>query len=501
MAKKATFQDFSAKRKPEEQTLFRWVYDELRSAILEGRLRPGARLPSTRNLAQQFGVSRGTVVVVFEQLQAEGYIVSQTGSGTVVATALPDEFTEVSQAPSSPQNRLVSTRSLSERGACLLTNPFLIHRQTAAGKPFQSNTPAVEAFPIEVWSRLAGRRMRRATRLLLSSGDPAGYRPLREALAAYLQTARGVRCEVEQILIVSGIQQALDLTTRLLLDRGDWVWMEDPGYPGATSLFQGAGLKLCPLPVDKSGIDTTVGMRDCPPARLVYLTPAHQFPLGVMLSLERRLALLKWAQSNGSWIFEDDYDSEYRYVERPLAALQGLDQHGCVLYAGSFNKILFPALRIGYLVVPPSLVDAFTALRSTVDRFPAVMDQAILADFISDGYFGQHIRRTRELYHHRLQVFLESVSRRLGGWLEVAPTTAGLQTIGWLPQETDDQQIAQRAADFGVETIAMSRYSIQHRIRPGLILGFAAVDEKEIDRGVERLGFALQSIQSQRPSP
>ncbi|HKT68968.1 MAG TPA: PLP-dependent aminotransferase family protein, partial [Terriglobales bacterium] len=355
-----------------------------------------------------------------------------------------------------------------------------------------ANLPALDAFPTALWAQVAARRLRRVSWRLLAGGDPLGYRPLRQAVAEYLNTSRGVKCAPEQVLIVSGVQEALDRTAHLLLNPGDPVWMEEPGYPRAAIVFRAVGARICPTPVDSEGFDLQFGKRRWRRAKLIYVTPAHQFPLGVTMSLRRRLELLEWARESGALIFEDDYDSEYRYTGRPIPAMQGLDRSGVVIFSGSFSDVLFPALRLGYLVIPPDMVDIFAAAESSSTHHPPLMEQAILCDFISEGHFARHIRRMRELYAERLEAFLDAAHSRLGGLLEIPPVEAGMQTIGWLKGKMSAEQAAAAAAKHKVEVVPLSRYARARRTR-GLLLGFAAVDVPELRGGVERLAQALQA--------
>jgi GntR family transcriptional regulator/MocR family aminotransferase len=466
---------------------YRWLYAVLRAEILDGRLRPGARLPGTRDLAEQYGLSRGTIVSAFEQLKSEGYVEGSVGSGTYVAKVLPEELLEVAREErDAPAQRRSSKRRLSQYGRRVSLFGELENRPIRA---FRANLPALELFPTTLWAQLASRRLRRATTTLLLGCGPMGYAPLREAVADYLTTSRGVTCTKEQVAIVAGVQEALDLAARLFLDPGDRVCIENPGYPGAANAFQAVGAKISALRVDEEGLE--LRERSLRGARLVYVTPGHQFPLGVTMSLSRRLALLEWARKSGAMIFEDDYDSEYRYSGRPIPALQGLDRSGQVLFAGSFSKVLFPSLRLGYIVVPPDLVDRFAATLSITTRHAALLEQAVLCDFIVAGHFGRHLRRMREAYAERLGVLLESARQRLAGLLEISDVEAGLQTVGWLRNGISDEEAVRAAAKRKVDVTALSEYSRGPMRRQGLQLGFAAVDAVEIRRGVRELAIAL----------
>ena len=468
---------------------YRWLYDALRDAILGGALRPGARLPSTREIGAQHGLARGTVVHAFEQLAAEGYLEGAVGAGTFVARCLPDEMLSVGRGVRQPRasgagdlRAAAARRPLSSFARRAPLMPPLEIRPTHA---FRANIPALDLFPTGLWAQLAGRRSRRATLADLESCEPLGYLPLRQAVADYLGHSRGVRCTAGQVAIVTGVQEAIELAGRLLLEPGDRAAVEEPGYHGATAVFEALGGRVAAVPVDGEGL--RVDARALRGARLVYLTPAHQYPLGVTMSLPRRLALLDWARRTGARLFEDDYDSEYRYAGRPVPALQGLDDTGAVLFAGSFNKVLFASLRLGYLVLPDDLVDAAAAVRSLGCRHPPLLEQRVLVDFIAEGHFGRHLRRMREVYAGRLAALMEGARERLGGWLELSPVEAGLQTTGTLPEGVDDVAVARAAAARRVEVMPLSRFYRGGGGRSGLQLGFAAVDRNEIGRGIAEL--------------
>jgi len=471
--------------------LHRQLYERLREAVLSGRLPAGTRLPSSRTLASELGVSRNTVMSAFLQLLAEGYLDGRVGSGTYVADSLPDDLLRAKAGKSRGPGRVRPGRGLSRRGEALASTPVSTARDRGAPRAFRPGVPALDEFPSRVWGRLAGRIWRRPPRGLLGYGDPAGYGPLREEISAYLGAARAVRCAWEQVIVVSGSQQALDLAARVLLDPGDAAWVEDPGYAGARGALLAAGARLVPVPVDKEGLEVSVGKERAADARLAYVSPSHQYPLGATMSLPRRLELLAWAGRAGSWVLEDDYDSEYRYMGRPLEALQGLDTEGRVIYLGTFSKVLSPALRLGYLVVPPDLVDPFTAARELADRHSPSVEQAVLARFIAEGHFARHVRRMRVLYAERQAALVQAIGRDLPGLLDVRPAEAGMHLVGWLPEGADDREAARRAAAKGVEATALSMYGSEPSPRGGLLLGYAAVGEEEIRVGVRRLAAAL----------
>ncbi|WP_047495122.1 PLP-dependent aminotransferase family protein, partial [Terriglobus sp. TAA 43] len=320
--------------------------------------------------------------------------------------------------------------------------------------------------------------------------DGSGYPPLRDAIAHYLRTSRGVRCSSDQIVIVSGIQQALDLLARVLLKRGDAVWMEDPGYFGASIAFNNAGARIVAVPVDEEGLSVAVGKKLSPHAKGVYLTPAHQFPLGVTMSLERRIALLQWASRTGAFVIEDDYDSEYRFQGQPVPALQSLDENSNVILIGSFSKTLFPSLRVGYVVLPPSLVNYFMAFRYQTDFRNASFDQAVLCDFIVDGHLARHLRKMRDLYAGRLEALIEGGNKYLGGLLEISNVRAGLYTVGLLKNGMTSRQAEKAAAARGVEAIGIDRYTLKRADPKGVLLGFAAHNETAIRKALMQLARA-----------
>ena len=466
----------------------RWLCSALRAAILDGRLRPGARLPATRDLATRYRLSRGTIVAAFEQIRSEGYITARSGSGTYVSTVLPDSLLEVrGQTPVPRSVRSPRLRRLSDIGTRV--RPFPPASPNPA-RAFRANQPALDLFPTTLWAQVAGRRLRRASVDLLKGCDPLGYAPLRRAVADYLHHARGVVCVPEQVAIVSGVQEALDLVARLFVNPGDGVCIENPCYTGAALSFDALGAKLSTLSLDDDGVRVPRVPR--PGVRLIYVTPAHQFPVGVSMSLARRLALLDWARRSDALIFEDDYDSEFRYAGPPVPAMQGLDRHGVVLFAGSFSKVLFPSIRLGYLVLPSDLVERTAAMKSVANRFAPVLDQAVLCDFMTEGHFGRHVRRMRQAYAERLAVLLECAPQSLAGLLEISELEAGLQTTGWLCGKVGGAAAAAAAARRRVEVTPLSRYSRPPLAREGVVLGFAAVDVREIRRGVRELAIALE---------
>jgi GntR family transcriptional regulator / MocR family aminotransferase len=464
------------------------LYRALREAILAGRLRPGTRLPPTRVLAADLHLGRNTVVAVFEQLVAEGYLEARVGAGTSV-TALPPEVLLHARGPMTRVRPAGTTPRLGARGERLtrVQRPIAEPRMRA----FQPGLPALDAFPIDTWTRLLGRRGRRATVASLGYTWTAGVPALREAIASYAGAARGVVCTPEQVIVVAGAQAGLDLAARLLLDPGDAVWVEDPGYAGARGALLAADARLVPVPVDADGIDVAAGARQAPDARLVYTTPSHQFPTGGTMSLARRLALIDWAARAGAWILEDDYESEYRYAGRPLSAMQGIDATGHVVYVGTFSKTMFPALRVGYLVVPERLAATFESAMRHTGHSAAVAVQQALADFIGEGHFAAHVRRMRALYAARQARLVRAARRHLARLAAVAPRDAGMYLIAELPAGTDDVAASQAALAASVVAPPLSRHYLGAARRRGLLLGYAGVPEREIDAAMLRLAAAL----------
>jgi GntR family transcriptional regulator/MocR family aminotransferase len=492
MAKEETFQDLSLNLPSGKEELWRWLYTELRGAILDGRLKPGARMPSTRSLGMQYSLSRGTVVVAFDQLQAEGYTRTESGSGTYVAPGVPDGFMSATPKPAALAPS-TSQAAFSKRAQEFLKNVEVLPASHTIGKAFRSHEPAIDLFPVDLWARVASRVLRRAPRSLYGHGNAAGYPPLRRAIAEYIGASRGVHCSAEQIVITSGTQQALDLLGRFLLVAGDRVWMEDPGYSGALQTLRTTGARIVPIPVDENGLVVKEGRKLAPKAKLAYVTPANQFPMGVTMSAERRLEILRWAAGANAWIIEDDYDAEYRYSGRPLAALQALDSSGCVVYVGTFTKMLFNALRLGFMVLPERLVGSFVSARTFVDRHPPTLDQAILAEFITEGHFGHHIRRMRQTYAERMNILKTAADKHLDGVLDVVRAEAGIRTLGWLKTWKSDLDAARHVQKLGIEVEPLSSFTMKHEQPPALMLGFAGCKPAELQRGVSVLATALRS--------
>lgn len=493
--------------------LYRQLYERLREQILAGQLESGARLPSTRTLASELGVSRNTTALAYEMLALEGYIESRVGDGARVAPVQPEQTL---QAPSGQHGRSTRARRRGQterdvaqaaqapapgrRGQLLLSTPYrsVFASRESAGI-FRTGQPDIDSFPFQTWARLVTKRVRQSLPGVALYQSVQGYAPLREAIAAHIGITRGVHCSPEQILITAGSQGALDLAARVLLDAGDRVWVENPGYLGAQGALLAAGAHLVPIPVDAEGLNVEAGRTLSPGARMAVVTPSHQFPTGVTMSLPRRLALLEWATDAQSWIVEDDYDSEYRYSGRPLEALQGLDRSGHVIYIGTFSKVLFPSLRLGYLIAPPDALEGFLAARHFIDVHPPLLDQLALADFIAEGHFARHVRKMRLLYLERRDALVEALARELGDALEVTSPEAGLHLAAWLPAGVSAQAVSRLAATHGLRILPISRTDAQQR--EGLLFGFASDSPAALREGVRTLARALRRATTAGTAP
>ena len=455
-----------------EIPLYRQVCEHMRATIRAGQLRPGDRVPSARDLAAQFGTARGMVDAAYAILAGEGYLISRGPAGTVVSTELDSRAVAGAVSRQRPRSR-------AEPPARNVL------------RPLQLGLPALDAFPRKIWSRLVARHARAFAPTDMAYPEPSGYVPLREAIAAYLATSRGVRCTAGEILITNGYQDALNLAASVLLRPGDKVWLEDPGYPSAAEALNAAGAALVPIRVDAEGVRVSEGLARARRARLAVVTPSHQSPLGVALSLPRRLGLLSWASDAGAWIIEDDYDSEFRYVGRPLPALKSLDQDERVLYAGSFSKVLYPGLRLGYLVVPDSLIDAFThSIRLRYLGHPT-LEQRVVADFMAAGHFARHIKRMRALYGARRRTLADNLSQVLGDRVTVEPRPGGMHLIARLGRGLHDVELAKPARAYGFAVEALSRRAMTHECGQGLLLGFTNVAESDARNVCERLRLAI----------
>ncbi|MGA8037451.1 MAG: PLP-dependent aminotransferase family protein [Candidatus Acidiferrales bacterium] len=479
---------------PKYQQLYEWF----RRAILDGRLRPSQRVPSTRSLAAELEISRIPVSSAYEQLHAEGYFETFVGAGTCVARSIPDDALKpaastATSAHVSAGGSRIAAKNKSKRGISRRAQSVLLPPQTWIDTlgPFRVSLPALEHFPAELWSKLVNRHSRKLTRHQMAYANALGYLPLREAIAEYLGAVRGVKCEATQILVTTGAQLGLQLAAQVLLEPGDRAWIEEPGYHGARHALLMAGAKLVAVSVNRDGLDVEQGIRRAPDARAVYITPSHQYPLGMTMNATQRMLLLNWASSRGAWIFEDDYDSEYRFGERPIASLQSLDNTDRVIYIGTFNKVMFPSLRLGYVVVPKDLIEAFSSARDATDVFSSTLFQAVMTEFIREGHFARHIRKMRMLYMERRTTLVDTLKKEIGDKLEVIGTEAGMHLVALLACGVSDVAVIRRAAKAGISVMPLSFCYTKPPARGGLILGFGGVDERQIREGVRKLAACL----------
>ena len=482
------------------RTLSTQLVVALREMILSGGLRAGDRLPATRTIARDLGLSRTTVVEAFERLATEGLIVSRTGAGSFVSQALAAH----NRSPASPSPPRTPKSRRAPRLARVIArgSSAFFERLPHLPRAFTTALPAFDAFPMALWSRHVAKHWRAHRDVVMGYGSAHGFLPLRKAIATHLRANRGISCEAGQIFVVNGAQHGFQLISSMLLDPGDRVWFENPGAIGARNCFAAAGAKLVPIPVDNEGLVVEEGLRRAQRFRLAFVTPSHQQPLGSTMSLARRLALLKAAEAADAWIVEDDYDGEFCYRGHPPPTLKSIDASGRVIYVGTFSKTLFPALRLGYFLSPPSLVETFERLMEAF--FPGVPSnpQAVVADFMDEGHFSSHIRRMRKLYAERQEALHGAAERRLAGLLDVARTDTGLHTIGYLPREIPEAEAAERAWARDITVAPIARYCIAPIAENGLVLGFSGVKPEEIAKGAGVLGEVLESIVApRRPRP
>jgi GntR family transcriptional regulator/MocR family aminotransferase len=469
------------------------LYTSLRELMLSGAIATGFRLPATRTLAKQLSVSRTTVVDAFERLIAEGLIISRVGSGTFVSDVLDAERPR----PALPSDQ--NDARLAKPKLSLAMNHAISKFSSRSRLPYQSGAfvtalPAYDVFPMAQWSRIAAGLWRGARADVLGYGEPFGLSRLREAIAAHLRGNRGISCEAGQIFIVGGAQQAFYLIGSALLDQGDRVWFENPGAIGARNSLIACGANLVPVPVDRDGLIVDEGERLSPSFRLAFVTPSHQQPLSHIMSLERRFALLRAAQRAEAWIIEDDYDGEFFFGRQPIPTLKSIDQTGLVIYVGTFSKSLFPALRLGFMLVPPALVEAFEQITASFVQGVPTSIQAIVAEFIQGGHFATHIRRMRGIYAERHATLIEQSRKHLGGLLDVMPTESGLHTIGLLPPKISERSATRNASDQGVIVSPIERFSIAPTPFNGLVLGFGTANSREIHEGVAKLAPILEAL-------
>lgn len=448
------------------------LYDHLRAAIIEGRAQAGERLPSTRSLAAQLNIARGTVDLAYARLAEEGYIVARAQRGTIVAPELDAESLSRAKA-----KRAISVSN---------------HRRGDDDAfPFRLGVPALDLFPRKVWSRLAAREARRVGTASLPYPDPAGLAILREAITTYLAVSRGIACSPDQIVVTAGYQGALNFVAHLVLTPGDFVWLEDPGYGFALEALRSLSMRIVPVPVDGEGVCVGYGRSKHPGAPLAVVTPAHQFPLGCTLSLPRRQALLAWAADCKSWILEDDYDCEFYYSGHRPPALKSIDSADRVFYAGSFSKTLFPALRLGYLVVPIQFMDSAKRACRTLHRGAAVLEQSVVAAFMAEGHFARHLRRMRIHYRARRRALADALHKQFGNDMEVILQAGGLHILARFLRHGPDVDLADRALRYGLMPHPLSRQSIEHDAGQGLLMSFTNIPEQESHNIVATLHRAI----------
>jgi GntR family transcriptional regulator / MocR family aminotransferase len=466
--------------------LFRQVYLQCRAAILARRLSPGTKLPSTRALSARLGVARASIVAAYEQLFAEGYLSGRIGSGTYVCSDLPDAVQgrtwRGGRRPRASPVLSQKTQALARIGE---TAPQSDQR------PFATARTLLDARTIEAWRKINQRAIRNFDTIHRGYSDARGLTELRQSICEYLGVLRGVYAEPEQVIITTGTQHGIDIATRVLLSPGDEVWVEDPGYLMTRYALEAAGVRLCSVPVDRQGLDVRAGLRMAPKARAAFITPSHQYPLGVVLSMPRRLELLAWARETGAWIIEDDYHSEYRYGGRPLAALQGLDEAGCVVYVGTFNKVLFPGLRLGYIVVPPALMHSFVGARYLLDRQAPTLTQSIVAEFMRQGYFSAHIRRMRLVYRGQRDLLVEQLQRRLCSEISVVAPEQGMHLVAYLREGHSDVALEASLRSHGVVVRALSTMYRKAPRRQGFVLGFTGFPRQSIVPAVARMATVI----------
>lgn len=476
---------------PLHHQLYRQIRDELRS----GNFSPSSsRLPSSRTLAAELGVSRLTVNEAFAQLHEEGYLITRPGSGTFVADPLPETFLAAdreSVRPDAKQERHISKRVSGIPDQRVGSQFDLGPTNAPPGVLLQSGIPAVDEFPIAIWERLRAQVLAKKGANLLRYGSNRGDADLRKAVAAYLCDFRGAHCHADQILIVAGMQQAMLIAALAVLDRGDGAWIEDPGFHQARRVFALAEAAIVPRPVDQEGL-VIAGAPKRPMPRLIYVTPSHQFPLGMTMSLKRRKALLEFAEQRGAYILEDDYNAEFRFSGPPLPCLQGLDRSGRVIYAGTMSKILYPSLRLGYLLVPAPLADAVAKLRTAIDQHSPTIDQATLARFIVEGFYLSHVRRMRRIYSERREFFIEQFNQLLGDRFRLEIADAGLHALAWFRDEEDLKLIEREKPNLGVKISRLSLFCIEAKLPPALMLGFAAWSPAQIRDGLTKLARVLE---------
>lgn len=467
------------------------VYHALRNAIVEGRLPPGTKIPSTRGLSEMMSISRNSVIAGYDRLLDEGYIQTRKGAGTFVTPSLPDRsisglYPEAQQGDELPADGQLNADIVSVRG---LWSGDIEGREM--NRLFAVGVGCTDLFPHSLWGKLLGRVWRQSRHQLGFHTSPCGFNPLRKAICHYVKTTRGVNCSEDQIIIVNGIQQALNITARALLTKGNDVWLDDPGYKGARGVFMSTGAIVRPVPVDSEGMNVQYGIDHFPHAKLAYVVPSDQYPLSGTLSLSRRLELLEWARVNRAWIFEDDYNSEFRYAARSLQALQGLDQHQRVIYSGTFSKMMYPEFRLGFLVVPPGLKEQFIVTKYFSDIGSSYLEQAVLASFIEEGHYASHVRRVRKACYERRTALVNAIQCYLADKMTVQPSDSGVHIVCWLHDGLTGDEVERKARMLGMGIQSLSHYYHGDISRQGILIGFANHPSEVIVEGIRRLAHVM----------
>lgn len=459
----------------------------MKNAIHKGELKAGDLLPSTRSLSDALNLARGTVLEAFEQLVAEGFLESKRGSGTRVIFAPDDHIAPHAAA------KTVGDIPLNESARAFAHVAERI--KTLSPVPFTVSVPIGDTAPDDIWRKLGNRIRARGPGAPSGYGCPRGAKELRVAICEYVRKSRSVHCTPEQIIITSGTQQGLYLATQILLDKGDTAWVEDPGYPGITDIFETAftDRKMVRVPVDAEGIDVEAGKIIAPHAKAVFVTPSHQYPLGMPLSMSRRAALLEWAKTHRAWIIEDDYDSEMRYAGHPFPSLQGLGPDN-VIYLGTFSKILFPSLRLGFVIAPEPLINAFCGARILMDRHPPSADQYVLASFMAQGHLDKHLRKMRGVYAEKRRVLMEAVNRWIAPNLAtLLPCDQGMHMILWINQGIDDSEVVRKGVQAGIALRAVSHMYSAGNEKSGVLLGLGGYTDSQIYAAVRKLNDVIIS--------
>jgi len=478
------------------------ITSSIREIILSGGLRGGDRLPATRTLARDLGVSRTTMVEVYDRLISEGLLEARTGAGTFVSASVrigdsDAADTEAETPDSGTPDAGTQGRTAAPRPPVSFGTGFTV-RLPHTIRAFTTALPAVDMFPVAQWTRQSNKHWREQRGLVLGYGNVTGFPPLRRAIAAHLKANQGINCDEEQIFVTNGAQHAFHIIASMLLKQGDKVWFENPGAIGAQNALRAAGGELVPLPIDSDGLDVAAGLEQAPDFRLAFVTPLHQQPLGVTMSLERRFALMNAAENADAWIIEDDYDGEFYYGTHPIPTLKSIDHADRVFYVGTFSKTLFPALRLGYILAPPSFVGLLNHLFDTYLPSAPLNSQAIVAGFMDEGHFATHLRRMRRIYTERYQVLMKCASEQLGGLLTLRPTDTGLHTTGQLASGLDENTVADAADAAGITVTPFGRYAMTPLDKTGLVLGFSGVPPEDIEQGVKGLARILEAAQAQQ---